>query len=61
MASAPPEARLILDGEAFAYGPNGCPLPFQGTMRRKAAVAAGILSLSLFDVLLNRRSWPPKA
>jgi DNA ligase 1 len=47
-----PPARLILDGEAIAYGPNGRPLPFQDTMRRKAADAGGGLTLSLFDVLL---------
>jgi hypothetical protein len=57
VASAPPEARLILKGEALAYGPNG-PLPFRDTMRRK--VAAGSLSLPLFDVLLlgeRGRRW----
>ncbi len=47
-----PAARLILDGEAFALGPTGRPLPFQDTMRRKAADAGGGLSLALFDVLL---------
>jgi DNA ligase-1 len=47
-----PSARLILDGEAIAYGPNGRPLPFQDTMRRKAADAGGGLTLSLFDLLL---------
>ena len=47
-----PEERLILDGEAIALGPSGRPLPFQDTMRRKAADAGGGLSLSLFDVLL---------
>jgi DNA ligase-1 len=47
-----PPARLILDGEAIAFGPTGRPLPFQDTMRRKAVDAAGGLSLSLFDVLL---------
>jgi DNA ligase-1 len=47
-----PSARLILDGEAIALGPGGRPLPFQDTMRRKAADAGGGLSLSLFDVLL---------
>jgi DNA ligase-1 len=47
-----PAARLILDGEAFARGPTGRPLPFQDTMRRKAADAGGSgLSLALFDVL----------
>jgi DNA ligase-1 len=46
-----PARRLILDGEAIAYGPNGRPLPFQDTMRRKSE-AGGALSLSLFDLLL---------
>ena len=46
-----PARRLILDGEAIAYGPNGRPLPFQDTMRRKSG-AGGALSLSLFDLLL---------
>lgn len=46
-----PHDRLILDGEAIAYGPNGRPLPFQDTMKRKSE-AGGALSLSLFDVLL---------
>ncbi|HWU89845.1 MAG TPA: ATP-dependent DNA ligase [Kofleriaceae bacterium] len=45
-------ARLILDGEAIALGPNGRPLPFQDTMRRKSADGGGGLSLALFDVLL---------
>ncbi|HSK05832.1 MAG TPA: ATP-dependent DNA ligase [Kofleriaceae bacterium] len=48
-----PAGRLILDGEAFGLGPTGRPLPFQDTMRRKAADAGpGGLSLALFDVLL---------
>lgn len=47
-----PSPRLILDGEALAYGPNGRPLPFQDTMRRKAEGAGGGLTLALFDVLL---------
>ncbi|HWO23744.1 MAG TPA: ATP-dependent DNA ligase [Kofleriaceae bacterium] len=47
-----PPARLILDGEALAFGPEGRPLPFQDTMRRKAVAAAGGLSLALFDALL---------
>ena len=46
-----PSQKLILDGEAIAYGPNGRPLPFQDTMKRKSE-AGGALSLSLFDVLL---------
>jgi DNA ligase 1 len=47
-----PAPRLILDGEAIAYGPDGRPLPFQDTMRRKGAAGRGALSLALFDVLL---------
>jgi DNA ligase-1 len=39
--------RLILDGEASAFGPSGRPLPFQDTMRRQ-----GPLRLTLFDALL---------
>ncbi|MGN6103629.1 MAG: ATP-dependent DNA ligase [Kofleriaceae bacterium] len=46
-----PARRLVADGEAIAYGPNGRPLPFQDTMRRKAIEGRG-LTLSLFDVLL---------
>jgi DNA ligase-1 len=46
-----PSQKLILDGEAIAYGPNGRPLPFQDTMKRKSE-AGGQLSLSLFDILL---------
>ena len=42
-----PARRLILDGEASAFGADGRPLPFQDTMRR-----AGPLSLTLFDALL---------
>ncbi len=42
-----PARRLILDGEASAFGPDGRPLPFQDTMRRK-----GPLTLTLFDALL---------
>jgi DNA ligase-1 len=50
--------RLILDAEAIAYRPDGRPLPFQDTMRRKSASAASAgngsahLSLSAFDLLL---------
>ncbi len=45
--------RLILDGEALAYGPTGRPLPFQDTMSRKTIDgSASGLRLSLFDVLL---------
>ncbi|HEX4416670.1 MAG TPA: ATP-dependent DNA ligase [Kofleriaceae bacterium] len=39
--------RLILDGEASAFGPDGRPLPFQDTMRRR-----GPLTVTLFDALL---------
>jgi DNA ligase-1 len=46
-----PAERLILDGEAIAYGPTGRPLPFQDTMRRKSE-AGGALALSVFDLLL---------
>src|SRR5688572_29388820 len=46
-----PSQKLILDGEAIAYGPNGRPLPFQDTMKRKSETG-GALSLSLFDILL---------
>jgi DNA ligase 1 len=42
-----PARRLILDGEASAFSPNGRPLPFQDTMRRQ-----GPLRLTLFDALL---------
>jgi DNA ligase-1 len=42
-----PAHRLILDGEASAFGPGGRPLPFQDTMRRH-----GPLTLTLFDALL---------
>src|SRR6185503_9365043 len=51
MVRALPSRRLILDGEAIAYGPNGRPLPFQDTMRRKSEAGGG-LSLSIFDLLL---------
>jgi DNA ligase-1 len=46
-AKALPARRLILDGEASAFGPGGRPLPFQDTMRRQ-----GPLTLTLFDALL---------
>jgi DNA ligase-1 len=46
-----PSKRLILDGEAIAYAPNGRPLPFQDTMKRKSE-AGGTLELSCFDILL---------
>ena len=45
--AALPARRLILDGEAAAFGPDGRPLPFQDTMRR-----SGPLTLTLFDALL---------
>jgi DNA ligase-1 len=45
--AALPARRLILDGEASAFGPGGRPLPFQDTMRRQ-----GPLRLTLFDALL---------
>ncbi|HMG20529.1 MAG TPA: ATP-dependent DNA ligase, partial [Kofleriaceae bacterium] len=45
--AALPARRLILDGEASAFGPSGRPLPFQDTMRRH-----GPLRLTLFDALL---------
>jgi DNA ligase-1 len=45
--AALPARRLILDGEASAFGADGRPLPFQDTMRRK-----GPLTLTLFDALL---------
>jgi DNA ligase 1 len=46
-AAALPARRLILDGEASAFGPGGRPLPFQDTMSRQ-----GPLTLTLFDALL---------
>jgi DNA ligase-1 len=46
-AAALPVRRLILDGEASAFGLGGRPLPFQDTMRRH-----GPLTLALFDALL---------
>ncbi|HEU4728611.1 MAG TPA: ATP-dependent DNA ligase [Kofleriaceae bacterium] len=46
-AAALPARRLILDGEAAAFGPEGRPMPFQDTMRRH-----GPLTLTLFDALL---------
>ncbi len=50
-----PARRLILDGEAIAYGEGGRPLPFQDTMKllaKNRPAGAAPLSLSLFDVLL---------
>jgi DNA ligase-1 len=46
-AAGLPARRLILDGEASAFGPSGRPLPFQDTMSRQ-----GPLTLTLFDALL---------
>jgi DNA ligase-1 len=46
-AKALPARRLILDGEASAFGPGGRPLPFQDSMRRQ-----GPLTPTLFDALL---------
>ncbi|HEY1558914.1 MAG TPA: ATP-dependent DNA ligase [Kofleriaceae bacterium] len=45
--AALPARRLVLDGEAIAYGPDGRPLPFQDTMSGR-----GAMSLALFDALL---------
>jgi DNA ligase 1 len=45
--AALPARRLILDGEASAFGIDGRPLPFQDTMGRR-----GPLTLTLFDALL---------
>ena len=53
-----PARRLILDGEAIAFHPNGRPRPFQDTMRRfgrkdDPALRAELpLTLSAFDALL---------
>ena len=52
-----PARRLILDGEAIAFGPTGRPLPFQDTMKRfgrrgDALRATTPLSLAVFDALL---------
>ncbi len=47
VTAALPARRLILDGEASAFGASGRPLPFQDTMRRE-----GPLRLTLFDALL---------
>jgi DNA ligase-1 len=45
--AALPARRLILDGEASAFGPTGRPLPFQDTMGR-----TGALTLTVFDAML---------
>ena len=52
-----PARRLILDGEAIAFGPTGRPLPFQDTMRRFGRSGNALresmpLSLAAFDALL---------
>ncbi|HTL38864.1 MAG TPA: ATP-dependent DNA ligase [Kofleriaceae bacterium] len=52
-----PATKLIVDGEAIVFGPNGRPLPFQDTMKRfgkNGPLLAGKmpLSLALFDTLL---------
>jgi DNA ligase-1 len=56
--AALPARRLLLDGEAIAYGPDRRPLPFQETMRRfgRKLDVAGLrqqmpLEVSFFDVL----------
>jgi DNA ligase 1 len=46
--AALPARRLILDGEASAFGATGRPLPFQDTMQRRS----GPLRLTVFDALL---------
>jgi DNA ligase-1 len=55
--AALPARRLILDGEAIVFGPNGRPLPFQDTMKRfgkNGSLLADKLPLTLtaFDTLL---------
>lgn len=55
--SAMPAQKLILDGEAIVYGPNGRPLPFQDTMKRFGKNGPLLkdkmpLSLAVFDTLL---------
>ena len=55
MVQALPARRLILDGEAIAYGDDGRPLPFQDTMKllaKNRPAGSAPLSLSLFDLLL---------
>jgi DNA ligase-1 len=48
-----PAQRVILDGEAIAFGPDGRPLPFQDTMRRQSKDGAeAALTLTIFDALL---------
>ena len=56
-ARAMPARRLILDGEAIVFAPNGRPLPFQDTMRRFGKKGVELkdkmpLSVSVFDALL---------
>lgn len=48
--AALPAQRLIVDGEALGHDDDGRPLPFQDTMRRKAA-DGGPLAVVLFDAL----------
>jgi DNA ligase-1 len=55
---AMPARRLLLDGEAIAFGPDGRPLPFQTTMRRfgRKTESADLrlqlpLSVYFFDLL----------
>lgn len=51
--AALPARRLILDGEAIAWGPSGRPMPFQDTIKLLGKhPGASQLSLSLFDLLL---------
>ena len=55
MAQGLSARRLILDGEAIAFGPNGRPLPFQDTMKllaKNRPAGSAPLSLTLFDLLL---------
>jgi DNA ligase-1 len=54
--AALPARKLIVDGEAIVFGPNGRPLPFQDTMKRFGKNGPKLadtmpLSLTLFDVL----------
>jgi len=54
--AALPARKLIVDGEAIVFGPNGRPLPFQDTMKRFGKNGNKLrdthpLSLALFDIL----------
>ncbi len=54
--SALPARKLIVDGEAIAFGANGRPMPFQDTMKRFGKNGNKLkdthpLSLALFDIL----------